>query len=203
MATAESTALVSWSALSRETWRHQSSSTSDVSYIMQNTTASQQDANTCTHVVVIYVLFYLIFSQHRRMRATTVPERRRVHWWYRCLHVRMRAWIRGRQLREYAFFMPSWFWMNLTLTCCCFLHLVCTCQCAMSWLQSSSKKSMVLNFEYYANIFSANIDECAPQPCQHGDCTDRVNGYTCTCQAGYTGTNCDSILILYTIVFVM
>ena len=29
--------------------------------------------------------------------------------------------------------------------------------------------------------------ECASLPCQHGTCTDLVNGYTCACVDGYTG----------------
>ena len=36
-----------------------------------------------------------------------------------------------------------------------------------------------------------DINECADQPCVHGTCEDDVNGYTCTCEQGYTGLNCD------------
>ena len=37
----------------------------------------------------------------------------------------------------------------------------------------------------------SDIDECLTEPCQHdGTCTDGINGYTCTCQNGYTGVNC-------------
>ncbi|MFY9824868.1 MAG: calcium-binding EGF-like domain-containing protein [Thermoanaerobaculia bacterium] len=36
-----------------------------------------------------------------------------------------------------------------------------------------------------------DIDECASSPCVNGDCTDHVNGYSCTCPPGWTGTNCD------------
>ena len=38
---------------------------------------------------------------------------------------------------------------------------------------------------------SENIDECASTPCNNGVCADAVNGYTCTCNGGYTGTFCD------------
>ena len=40
-------------------------------------------------------------------------------------------------------------------------------------------------------VNSVDIDECASSPCEHGICTDNVDGYTCTCDAGYTGTNCE------------
>nr|XP_054765104.1 receptor-type tyrosine-protein phosphatase S-like [Lytechinus pictus] len=37
-----------------------------------------------------------------------------------------------------------------------------------------------------------DINECASAPCMNGGaCTDMVNGYTCACVAGYTGTNCE------------
>lgn len=33
-----------------------------------------------------------------------------------------------------------------------------------------------------------NVNECASKPCQNdGECTDAVNGYTCTCNDGFTG----------------
>ena len=37
-----------------------------------------------------------------------------------------------------------------------------------------------------------NVDDCSPNPCLNGGtCTDGVNNYTCTCPAGFTGTNCE------------
>lgn len=38
----------------------------------------------------------------------------------------------------------------------------------------------------------ADIDDCLPNPCQHGgNCTDEINDYNCTCAAGYTGKDCE------------
>lgn len=38
----------------------------------------------------------------------------------------------------------------------------------------------------------SDVDECASNPCQNGaTCNDQVNGYTCTCSGGWTGTICD------------
>ena len=36
-----------------------------------------------------------------------------------------------------------------------------------------------------------DIDECDSDPCEHGSCTDQVDGYSCSCDAGYAGSNCD------------
>lgn len=39
--------------------------------------------------------------------------------------------------------------------------------------------------------FFADINDCSPNPCQHGGtCADQLNNFTCTCAAGYTGKNC-------------
>jgi len=38
-----------------------------------------------------------------------------------------------------------------------------------------------------------DINECASMPCLNGaPCSDRVNGYSCQCASGYTGTNCQT-----------
>ena len=34
-------------------------------------------------------------------------------------------------------------------------------------------------------------DHCAPNPCANGSCQNGASGYTCSCDAGWTGTNCD------------
>ena len=37
----------------------------------------------------------------------------------------------------------------------------------------------------------ADVDECASGPCINGNCFDQINDYNCTCEHGYTGTNCE------------
>ena len=37
------------------------------------------------------------------------------------------------------------------------------------------------------------MNECDADPCQNGGiCNDHVNGYTCNCTDGYTGTHCET-----------
>ncbi|WAQ94725.1 CRUM1-like protein [Mya arenaria] len=36
-----------------------------------------------------------------------------------------------------------------------------------------------------------NIDNCMSKPCLHGECSDRLNGYDCTCDVGFTSQRCD------------
>ncbi|XP_078575131.1 uncharacterized protein LOC144861237 [Branchiostoma floridae x Branchiostoma japonicum] len=45
----------------------------------------------------------------------------------------------------------------------------------------------------YHNMYAlcADINECETSPCVHGNCSDDVGGYTCTCENGWEGANCD------------
>ena len=57
-------------------------------------------------------------------------------------------------------------------------------------------------YEIHDTIFmlsnlSSDIDECLSGPCENGGtCTDEVNGYICSCVAGYTGTLCETGILL-------
>lgn len=36
------------------------------------------------------------------------------------------------------------------------------------------------------------IDECENNPCENGgECSDLINGFTCSCSAGWTGPTCN------------
>jgi len=39
--------------------------------------------------------------------------------------------------------------------------------------------------------YHRDIDECATNPCIHGNCQDKKNGYLCICEPGFSGKNCD------------
>ena len=45
--------------------------------------------------------------------------------------------------------------------------------------------------------FVSETDECACDPCHNdGVCLDSHNGYSCTCTAGFAGTQCDEGKVL-------
>ena len=35
-----------------------------------------------------------------------------------------------------------------------------------------------------------DMDSCASEPCYHGNCTDLVGGFSCSCEPGYEGDRC-------------
>ena len=41
--------------------------------------------------------------------------------------------------------------------------------------------------------FLSDVNECGSNPCKNGgECTDGVNSYTCQCNSGYSGANCET-----------
>ena len=56
----------------------------------------------------------------------------------------------------------------------------------------------------FYNIFVSDIDDCAENPCQNnGTCIDGLDGYTCTCPSGYTGTTCEISKLVHVFVNVI
>ena len=42
-------------------------------------------------------------------------------------------------------------------------------------------------------MYVVDINECEINPCEHGGtCTDMVDGYSCVCESGYTGSECQT-----------
>lgn len=43
------------------------------------------------------------------------------------------------------------------------------------------------------HFYDKDIDECASSPCiNSGTCSDLVNGFNCSCMAGFTGDQCQT-----------
>ena len=40
-------------------------------------------------------------------------------------------------------------------------------------------------------IVIVDFDECEPEPCEYGRCVDGVDSYTCRCDNGFTGEQCE------------
>ena len=46
-------------------------------------------------------------------------------------------------------------------------------------------------FFFLYSIFVLDINECDSNPCVNGECQDGNNRYSCQCNDGWTGDNCD------------
>ena len=71
----------------------------------------------------------------------------------------------------------------------------CTDSVAVFTFAAGSVKNN--NISYCILILSflstlTDIDDCASHPCKNnGTCTDRVNGFNCSCAPGFNGTLCE------------
>lgn len=55
---------------------------------------------------------------------------------------------------------------------------------------------MEKNYKVYVSqgecLYLADKNECENNPCKNGGtCTNKIGGYSCTCTAEWTGTNCE------------
>ena len=46
-------------------------------------------------------------------------------------------------------------------------------------------------FNFWFCCFLTEFNNCYPNPCVHGTCTDVDDGYTCSCEDKYMGTECE------------
>ena len=53
--------------------------------------------------------------------------------------------------------------------------------------------NLISYFMIITFVTFVDIDECASGPCLNGGtCVDEIDSYTCNCQPGYNGTNCEN-----------
>ena len=54
-------------------------------------------------------------------------------------------------------------------------------------------QSNITLFNFLPYLLKTDIDDCASHPCKNnGSCSDRVNGFNCSCAAGFNGTQCET-----------
>ena len=65
----------------------------------------------------------------------------------------------------------------------------------LNYLTSRSyvRMSCVTGYIYFDYTFIRDRNDCSPNPCVRGTCTDLFNAFRCNCPSGYTGTTCDTI----------
>lgn len=62
---------------------------------------------------------------------------------------------------------------------------------------SCSKISKYLHWQMNLVFLNPDINECASMPCLNGGvCEDLLNNYTCTCTANFTGSHCETGVLL-------
>ena len=58
-------------------------------------------------------------------------------------------------------------------------------------------KCLHIHVKNISNIIISETNECFPDPCINGTCTDGDGTYTCSCHDKYMGTNCSGELDMF------
>ena len=67
-----------------------------------------------------------------------------------------------------------------------------TMSCTFIIIPSVLSLLVILTLKVIVPVFS-DIDECVSSPCKNGaQCTDHIDGFNCSCVAGYTGNMCET-----------
>jgi hypothetical protein len=53
-------------------------------------------------------------------------------------------------------------------------------------------KYIIKKIRWTGRTCDTQINQCNPNPCVNGRCAVSLNTYVCTCNAGFTGKNCDT-----------
>lgn len=91
---------------------------------------------------------------------------------------------------QYEAYTIAWWWAPLSQ---CAQGKTCSNRGTCNDLAYNQYQCVGCAAGYTGKDCQINVDDCASQSCSnHGRCVDRVNSYTCTCNAGYKGTNCQT-----------
>lgn len=84
------------------------------------------------------------------------------------------------------------------------------CSCEPGWTGTLCDQGLLYHFSVFVNYNRkkiqvyfvvktylndddiSDINECLQSPCVHGQCSDTLGSYRCTCDVGWTGTNCQT-----------
>ena len=81
------------------------------------------------------------------------------------------------------------------------LNVLVECVCERRWHECRLSRFPIFEKKIWTCssqvmfLFNIAIDtnDCLTNPCQHdGSCKDGINGYTCSCVAGYEGADCET-----------
>ena len=66
----------------------------------------------------------------------------------------------------------------------------------ISEINAHTNNKQIINLICFYKFHLTDINECASDPCKNGGiCHDTINGYTCSCAAGYTDPQCTTGMI--------
>jgi hypothetical protein len=82
------------------------------------------------------------------------------------------------------------FIMIVSRQCICYAGYDDDTWCILGSYHSFSVKKGRLNMRLFDKI--PDIDDCSPDPCDHGTCLDQINGFQCICDTGYEDDTCST-----------
>ena len=75
-----------------------------------------------------------------------------------------------------------------------------------SLISMETVQASLVNIRLFASMMSSvEIDECSSGPCINGNCTDLFNSYSCLCDPGSDGVDCElgECVVLITIFYII
>ena len=83
--------------------------------------------------------------------------------------------------------------MSVLRTCVCTDHGTCRDRVVVVCLDECVENLCLYGGICTDRVVVVCLDECAENPCLYGGtCTNKVNGFSCKCPGGFTGTRCET-----------